>query len=119
MLAGQSPLYDTNIRAIYRRILYANLEFPWTIDTNAKDLIRSLLSRNPSKRIGCMTGQTIEDIKKHRWFKGIDWDQLRKRSDATFHSPFQSCRRYLQFYPLGRSIAKNTNCDYGNLFAEF
>ena len=41
----------------------------------ARDLILNLLNRNPKKRLGAGASDS-EDIKKHDFFKGIDWDQV-------------------------------------------
>ncbi|OHT06487.1 hypothetical protein TRFO_25518 [Tritrichomonas foetus] len=38
-----------------------------------RDLIRRLLCRDPKKRLG---SQSIDEIKNHPWFKGIDWNNL-------------------------------------------
>ena len=44
----------------------------------AKSLIVGLLNRNPTKRLG--SGKSdADEIKKHPWFKPIDWDLALKR----------------------------------------
>ena len=43
-----------------------------------QDLIRRLLKKNPQLRLGCLLGGA-EDVKKHKWFEGIDWDELQAR----------------------------------------
>jgi cGMP-dependent protein kinase 2 len=45
----------------------------------SKDLIARLLERKPIRRIGCLQGRA-NDIKKHPWFKGFDWDALATRT---------------------------------------
>ena len=35
-----------------------------------------MLDRNPKTRLG---SNSIDEIKNHRFFKGIDWDKLRER----------------------------------------
>ena len=51
---------------------------PASISNEAKSLIISLLNRNPNKRLGA--GPTdAEEIKKHAWFDGIDWEKIKNR----------------------------------------
>ncbi len=38
-----------------------------------KDLIKKLLVADKAKRLGSLKGGS-EDVKRHRWFKGVDWD---------------------------------------------
>jgi PAS domain S-box-containing protein len=45
------------------------------ISPACKDLIKQLLIKDPKKRLGSVAG--AEDIKRHAWFKGINWALLR------------------------------------------
>jgi len=45
------------------------------VSLQARQLMRSLLQRNPSRRLGSHRG--ANDIKTHDFFKGIDWALLR------------------------------------------
>ncbi|KAI3658353.1 hypothetical protein MP638_007327 [Amoeboaphelidium occidentale] len=106
MLVGYTPFHDSNVAAIYRKVLYGNVEFPWGFDNNAKDLIKSLLNRNPSKRLGCGPGG-IDDIKKHKWFKGIEWDQLRRREvPAPYVPKFSHAGDTSNFIAWGKADSK-------------
>eukprot|EP00475_Leptophrys_vorax_P042518 TRINITY_DN80123_c0_g1_i1.p1 TRINITY_DN80123_c0_g1~~TRINITY_DN80123_c0_g1_i1.p1 ORF type:complete len:402 (+),score=95.02 TRINITY_DN80123_c0_g1_i1:143-1348(+) len=78
MLAGYPPFYDENPFGIYQKILSGRLEFPRHFDPNAKDLVKRLLTADRSKRYGCLKNGA-EDIKRHKWFKGIDWDEVYAR----------------------------------------
>lgn len=73
MLVGHTPFADSKVGAVYRKVLYGSVEFPWGMDLHAKDLVKSLLQRDLRKRLGCTPGftieQGIEQIKRHRWFK--------------------------------------------------
>lgn len=40
--------------------------------SDAKDLIRSLLQIDVTRRCGCMRNG-INEVKEHRWFNGVDW----------------------------------------------
>lgn len=75
MLAGYPPFYDENQFQIYQKILLGKVEYPRHFDANAKDLIRKLLQPDRSKRIGNLRGGA-DDIRKHKWFKGLDWEAV-------------------------------------------
>ena len=73
---------------IYRDVLFKNivnneLEFPRReedeppLSEDSVDLVRRLLEKNPCKRLGFMGG--IKDIKKHAFFKSVDWDRLQAK----------------------------------------
>lgn len=59
---------------IYLRILNAPISWPSSdiIDRSSRSLIRKLLERDRTRRLGCMSGG-VNDIKVHRWFKHISW----------------------------------------------
>jgi protein kinase X len=78
MLAGYPPFYDENPFGIYQKILAGKIEFPRHFDVNAKDLIKKLLLADRTKRFGCLKNGA-DDIKKHKWFKGIDWGKVYSR----------------------------------------
>lgn len=72
MLAGYPPFYDEDPLGIYQKILEGKLKFPWHFDRHSKDLIKKLLTADLTKRIGNLKGG-VDDIKKHKWFTGLDW----------------------------------------------
>mmetsp|Transcript_52570 Transcript_52570/g.128467 ORF Transcript_52570/g.128467 Transcript_52570/m.128467 type:complete len:350 (-) Transcript_52570:50-1099(-) len=78
MLAGYPPFYDENPFGIYQKILLGRTEYPRHFDQHAKDLIRRLLQTDRSKRYGNLKGGA-DDVRKHKWFKGLDFDLLLKR----------------------------------------
>ena len=49
--------------------------FPSHFDPYAKDLVKRLLVADRTKRLGNLKSGA-EDIKRHKWFKDIDWDAL-------------------------------------------
>mmetsp|Transcript_48583 Transcript_48583/g.126060 ORF Transcript_48583/g.126060 Transcript_48583/m.126060 type:complete len:338 (-) Transcript_48583:544-1557(-) len=79
MLAGYPPFYDENPFGIYQKILAGKVEFPRHFDMQAKDLIKKLLQSDRSKRLGNLKNGG-EDVKRHKWFKGFDWNGLLNRS---------------------------------------
>ncbi|KAI8800384.1 camp-dependent protein kinase [Cladochytrium replicatum] len=75
MLAGYPPFFDDNPFGIYEKILAGKLVFPSHIEPGAKDLIKKLLTADRTKRLGNLKAGS-EDIKKHKWFRGVDWSVL-------------------------------------------
>lgn len=78
MMAGQPPFVDDDPMGIYQQILAGKVTFPRHFDRNAKSLIKKLLVADLTKRYGCLKG-AADDIKKHKWFQGYDWEALLQR----------------------------------------
>jgi len=78
MLAGYPPFYDENPFGIYQKILAGKIEFPKHFDPHAKDLVKKLLTADITQRYGCLK-DGAEDIKRHKWFKPIDWNKCYNR----------------------------------------
>ncbi|CAB0019529.1 unnamed protein product [Nesidiocoris tenuis] len=72
MLAGYPPFFDKNPFGIYEKILSGKIEWSSHLDPISKDLIKKLLVHDRTKRLGNMKNGA-DDIKRHRWFKSIDW----------------------------------------------
>lgn len=100
MLAGYPPFYDDNPFGIYEKILSGKIEWAKHIDAIAKDIIKKLLVQDRTKRLGNMkvrlllltlqlkltisffckkTQSGADDVKRHRWFKGVDWQEVVQR----------------------------------------
>mmetsp|Transcript_32991 Transcript_32991/g.65628 ORF Transcript_32991/g.65628 Transcript_32991/m.65628 type:complete len:325 (-) Transcript_32991:729-1703(-) len=78
MLAGYPPFYDEDPLGIYQKILEGKIKFPWHFDRHSKDLIKKLLTADLTKRLGNLKGGA-DDIKKHKWFSELNWDDMLKR----------------------------------------
>lgn len=79
MLAGFPPFYDESPFGIYKKALSGKVNFPRHFDVKAKDLITRLLTYEASQRLGCLK-HGAQDLQKHKWYKGMDWDHLINRS---------------------------------------
>ncbi|XP_077461053.1 cAMP-dependent protein kinase catalytic subunit PRKX [Stigmatopora argus] len=75
MLAGHPPFFDDNPFGIYQKILAGKLDFPRHLDFYVKDLIKKFLVIDRARRLGNMKNGA-DDIKKHRWFKAIEWETV-------------------------------------------
>ena len=70
MMSGYTPFYGNDLKTLYTNITQKKLMFPEYFSKKAKNLLKKLLEKNPEKRID------LEDIKKHKFFEGIDWNEL-------------------------------------------
>ncbi|XP_039964545.1 chromosomal serine/threonine-protein kinase JIL-1 [Bactrocera tryoni] len=88
LLTGASPftvVEQQNSQVdISRRIQKVDPVLPATLNDTVKDFILKMLHKDPKKRLGGNSKNAAE-IKKHPFFKGIDWDELKsKRRKAPF-----------------------------------
>ncbi|SPP79748.1 cGMP-dependent protein kinase, isozyme 1 isoform X2 [Drosophila guanche] len=77
LLNGTPPFSASDPMQTYNLILKGidMIDFPKHISRWAVQLIKRLCRDVPSERLGYQTGG-IQDIKKHKWFLGFDWDGL-------------------------------------------
>ncbi|XP_006752656.2 PREDICTED: cAMP-dependent protein kinase catalytic subunit PRKX, partial [Myotis davidii] len=72
------PFFDDNPFGIYQKILAGKIDFPRYLDFNVKDLIKKLLVVDRTRRLGNMKNGA-EDVKRHRWFRLVDWEAVPQR----------------------------------------
>ncbi|KAL2912746.1 cAMP-dependent protein kinase catalytic subunit [Polyrhizophydium stewartii] len=75
MVAGYPPFYHEEHMKLYENILACKPKFPQNFDPHCKDLVKRLLSADLTKRFGNLKGGVL-DIKRHKWFAGVDWEKL-------------------------------------------
>jgi serine/threonine protein kinase len=85
LLTGVSPWSNKNTEALYRDILSAPLIFPRSVTKLSAIFIRSLLTRDVSKRLG---SKGVDEIRHHYYFSEIDWFSL---YDQELPPPFIPC----------------------------
>lgn len=78
MLIGYPPFFDEHPFRIYEKILEGKVEWPRVVEANAKDLIKKLLVRDVTRRLGSLK-HGVDDVKQHRWFRVLDWDSVLQR----------------------------------------
>ncbi|GAB4820005.1 hypothetical protein N2152v2_007051 [Parachlorella kessleri] len=78
MVAGHPPFFQEDRVTMFRAICNTQYTLPAHFSKELKDLIRRLLVRVPSRRLGCAQGGATE-LKQHPWFKGFDWEALAQR----------------------------------------
>lgn len=79
MTAGHPPLRTRGehpkLTEMERRILTEKEDYTKMFSKEAKDLCSSLLTRNPTKRLGCL-GSGGSEVKAHPFFKSINFRML-------------------------------------------
>ena len=86
MIAGIDPFNDEDTMAIYQKILKGKIKFPSSFPSNAKSLVKHILTQDLSKRYGNLKGG-VDDIKNHRFFKELDWSALIKYKIKPLYVP--------------------------------
>ncbi len=108
MLSGYPPFYDDNAFGIYEKILSAKLVFQSHVYPFAQDLIKGLLTRDITRRLGNLavnyvfsTHLVLEWRHRHKNTSLVSWnrldDRLRAKSRCTFHSNCVTSWRFTQF----------------------
>lgn len=78
MLVGVPPYFNKNKDQMFHNIQKGRLLMPQHLSMDARSLLIGLLNRNPLKRLGA-SKYDAEDIKRHSFFKTIDWEVAAKR----------------------------------------
>ncbi|XP_073986374.1 protein kinase, cAMP-dependent, catalytic subunit 3 [Rhodnius prolixus] len=122
MLAGYPPFFDKNPFGIYEKILAGKIEWSHHLDPIAKDLIKKLLVQDRTKRLGNMKNGA-EDVKRHRWFKSMDWNDVILKKLKPPIVPcvrFEGDTRNFDNYPEAEwKAAPAVGENEENLFADF
>lgn len=87
LITGVPPFTAEHPEIIFDNIL--NKEIPWPsipgeMSFEAQDLIDRLLVHDPSQRLGA---NGASEVKEHRFFKGVDWDNLALQKAAFVPQP--------------------------------
>ncbi|XP_076649678.1 ribosomal protein S6 kinase beta-1 isoform X2 [Halictus rubicundus] len=78
MLTGMPPFTGDDRRKIIEKILRGKLRLPQYLSPDARDLIRRLLRRQVSQRLGS-GAEDAEEITNHTFFKHINWHDVISR----------------------------------------
>ncbi|KAK7340064.1 hypothetical protein VNO77_20756 [Canavalia gladiata] len=78
MLTGKPPFCGGSRDKIQQKIVKDKIKLPAFLSSEAHSLLKGLLQKEASRRIGCGS-RGIEEIKGHKWFKQINWKKLEAR----------------------------------------
>ncbi|CAK9152152.1 unnamed protein product [Ilex paraguariensis] len=74
MLTGKPPFTYRNREKVQRKIVKDKLKLPSFLSSEAHSLLKGLLQKDPSRRLG------RDAIMKHKWFKAINWKKVEARA---------------------------------------
>ena len=120
LLTGTPPFTGEETMQTYNIILKGldRIDFPRIITRNAHNLIRKLCRDNPSERLGNQK-DGIKDIKRHRWFSGLDWAGLvLQRVKPPFVPKVKSSTDMRNFdsYPAEKSLPAEDHSGWDETF---
>ncbi|OMP07094.1 hypothetical protein COLO4_07632 [Corchorus olitorius] len=78
MLTGQPPFTHPSRQKLQQRIIQEKIKLPPFLSTEAHSLLKGLLQKEPSRRLGSGPSDG-DEIKKHKWFQSINWKKLEAR----------------------------------------
>lgn len=64
---------------LFGKVLRAQFDIPKSFSSDLKNLLGRLLIVDITRRFGC-TDKNLKDIKAHKWFKEIKWNDIEKQS---------------------------------------
>lgn len=97
MMTGSPPFTGENRKKTIDKILKCKICLPPYLTPDARDLIKKLLKKNSSQRLGSGKGDCA-DIQKHPLFRHINWDDLLlKRVEPPYRPSLQSDEDVSQF----------------------
>jgi serine/threonine protein kinase len=79
LMTGNPPFRGQNHAKIQDNIVKQKLILPYFLSPDAKDLLTRLLRKDPHKRLGYCMPKDLQTLKKHRFFRKIDWKKLEAR----------------------------------------
>uniref|UniRef100_A0ACB8EPL3 Serine/threonine-protein kinase N2 n=2 Tax=Sphaerodactylus townsendi TaxID=933632 RepID=A0ACB8EPL3_9SAUR len=78
MLIGEPPFTGDTEEEVHENIVNYKVIYPQFLSTEAISIMKGLLRRNPDLRLGAGE-EDAEDVKKHHFFRLIDWNALLAR----------------------------------------
>ncbi|XP_076846518.1 serine/threonine-protein kinase N2 [Brachyhypopomus gauderio] len=75
MLVGESPFPGDDEEEVFDSIVNDEVRYPRFLSTEAISIMRRLLRRNPERRLGAGE-RDAEEVKKHPFFRDVDWAAL-------------------------------------------
>lgn len=81
MMLGRTPFYPYRMdqTLLFGKVLRAQFDIPKSFSADLKHLLSRLLVTDITQRYGC-SDQNLKNIKAHKWFNPIKWNDIEKQS---------------------------------------
>ncbi|KAL1264421.1 hypothetical protein QQF64_004776 [Cirrhinus molitorella] len=132
MMAGQPPFEADNEDDLFESILHDDVLYPVWLSKEAVSILKAFMTKSPSKRLGCVVTQGLEEaIKIHPFFREIDWVLLEQRKIKPPFKPRIKTKRDVNNFdqdftredpvltPVDEAIIKQINQDEFKGFSYF
>ncbi|KAG2438878.1 hypothetical protein HYH02_010676 [Chlamydomonas schloesseri] len=90
MLCGVPPFRAKSRQALQQQIATGKVKYPKFLSTDSQSLLKGLLTRDPAKRLGAGPDGSAA-VKRHAFFKSINWVKLEARQIESKFKPTVSC----------------------------
>ncbi|XP_017785281.1 PREDICTED: protein kinase C isoform X2 [Nicrophorus vespilloides] len=98
MMAGQPPFEADNEDDLFESILHDDVLYPVWLSRDAVSILKGFMTKNPSKRLGCVVAHGTEQaIRAHPFFREMDWNALEQRKVRPPFKPKISKKDALNF----------------------
>ncbi|GAA6020437.1 hypothetical protein JCM11491_000245 [Sporobolomyces phaffii] len=132
LLFGKRPYRGKTNSTLTDAILHESIKFPDNVaqilSPAGLDCIKSLLQRDPKRRLGCAGTGGLEGFKQHPWFSGYDWQVVERKEaippfepdskKANFDATHELEELLLEDNPL-KARKRNPNLDVSQLSADY
>ncbi|KAF2316022.1 hypothetical protein GH714_040817 [Hevea brasiliensis] len=82
----QPPFTHKDRKKLQERIIKEKVKLPPYLSTEAHSLLKGLLQKEPSRRLGSGPGGG-DEVKSHKWFGSINWKKLEARESQPKFKP--------------------------------
>lgn len=104
MIGGIPPFYSKKRQILFNNIVKKEVKFYNEFSTQSSDLIRKLLIKDSTKRLGSTNGMI--EVKSHPFFKDINWKMLYAKKMVP---PYKPSMREINFSKEFTSIPVHFN----------
>ena len=86
LCSGSAPFESYDPAGTAKKILKGRPTYPSNFSQQLRGVIKELLTKDPTRRLGCMSGGT-DGAMKHRFYHGFDWQGMLERKIKPPFSP--------------------------------
>ena len=86
MMAGRSPFDNDDDDILFKMIQHRQVVIPSSFSAEAQYIIKALLQKDPTKRLGCRPDQPEDVVKDVSFFCSVNWEDL---ENGKVEAPFK------------------------------